>query len=523
MSLVVFGNVWTGTAAQAEAVAIDGDRIVAVGSRAEIEPQIRRATRVIQTNGLVVPGFIDCHTHFLDGGARLSSVQLRNAKTREEFTRRIADYATTVPPGTWIVGGDWDHEHWGNELPHRSWIDAVTPQNPVWVNRLDGHMALANSLALDMAGVSRATADVTGGSIVRDSDGSPTGVLKDQAMQAVLRVVPPPDAAARRRSLKAAMQYVGERGVTSIHHMCWVWDELEVFRRAHADGELTTRLYVATPLAEWERLRDFIQQYGRGDDWLRIGALKGFVDGSLGSHTAAFIEPYTDQPSDRGLLLYEPADLQRWTADADRAGLHVAIHAIGDRAVRTLLDLFERVTLENGARDRRFRMEHAQHVTPADVPRFAPLGVIPSMQPTHAIDDGRWAERLVGARVRDAFPIRALIDAGARPAFGSDWFVAPPDPLLGIYAAVTRRTTDGQHPQGWIPEQKISVDEALRAYTTDAAFASFEEEIKGSLSVGMLADVAVIDRDITAIPPEEIADAQVTHTVAGGRVIYERS
>lgn len=520
---IVNARVWTGETQRpwADAVAIAGDTIAAVGSSAEIR-KVAGSARVLDARGgLLVPGFVDAHVHFLEGGFRLASVQLRDARTPEEFVRRIAAFAATVPPGTWITGGDWDHEQWGGALPERSWIDSVTPQHPVWVNRLDGHMALANSAALQAAGVTRATADVPGGAIVRRRDGEPTGIFKDNAQALVQRVVPPPSVEQEDRALEAAMDYVLARGVTTVHNM-GSWEELAVFRRAHAEGRLRVRIYAAVPLASWERLRDTVAVRGRGDRWLRIGALKGFVDGSLGSHTAAMFESYSDAPGDRGLFVNRPEDLYAWTAAADRAGLQVMVHAIGDRAIATQLEIFERVARENGPRDRRFRIEHAQHIRPADLPRFAQLQVIASMQPYHAIDDGRWAEKVIGPeRAKTTYAFRALLDSGTVLAFGSDWFVAPPDPLLGIYAAVTRRTLDGQNPRGWIPEQKITVEEALRCYTAGGAYAGFEEQVKGTVAPGKLADLALIDRDITRIDPEEIRNAKVVLTIVGGRIAYE--
>ena len=479
--------------------------------------------RVIDGRGqMMVPGFIDAHVHFLDGGFGLASVQLRDARTPAEFIARIKAFAAAAPPGAWITAGDWDHEQWGGELPRRDWIDSVTPNNPVWVNRLDGHMRLANTLALRAAGVTRETPEVAGGTIVRDAQGEPTGVLKDNAMPLVGRVEPPPTPEMADRALDAAMTYVLERGVTSVHNM-GSWDELAVFERGRSAGRLRTRIYAAVPLASWARLRDTIAARGRGDEWLRIGGLKGFVDGSLGSHTAAFLEPFSDAPADSGLLVSTPDELRRWTTGADAAGLHVIVHAIGDRAIRLQLDIFRDVAREHGARDRRFRIEHAQHIAPADIPRFAELDVIPSMQPYHAIDDGRWAERLIGPeRARTTYAFRSLLDAGARVAFGSDWFVAPPTPLEGIYAAVTRRTLDDRNPGGWIPEQRITVEEALRAYTVTGAYASFEENDKGSLMRGKLADFVLIDRDLTRVPPETIRDAKVTLTVVGGKIMFER-
>ncbi len=522
---VVNARVWTGDPRRpwADAVAADGDRILAVGSGAEVRKLVTPGTRVVDAHGMMlVPGFIDSHVHFLTGGIGLASVQLRDARTPAEFVARIKAYAATLPPGAWITEGNWDHERWGGELPRREWIDSVTPNNPVWVNRLDGHMNLANSAALRAAGVTRATPDVAGGTIVRHPNGEPTGVLKDNATALVERAVPAPPAEQQDRALDAAMRFVAEQGVTSVHNM-GSWEELAVFERAHRAGRLATRIYAAVPLATWERLRDRVASGGRGDGWLKIGGLKGFVDGSLGSHTAAMLEPFTDVPTDTGLFVNTPENLYRWVSGADRAGLHVFVHAIGDRANRVQLDIFERVARENGARDRRFRIEHAQHLHPAEMPRFRQLGVIPSMQPYHAIDDGRWADKVIGReRAKGTYAFRSLLDAGAALAFGSDWFVAPPTPLEGIYAATTRRTLDDRNPGGWVPEQKITVEEALRAYTRGAAYAEFAETEKGVLARGMLADFVLIDRDLTRIPPESIREARVMMTVVGGRPVFER-
>jgi predicted amidohydrolase YtcJ len=526
---VVNAKVWTGDPARpwAEAIAASGEQIVTVGTTDQVRGAAGNAEVIDAGGRLIVPGFIDTHVHFIDGGFRLASVQLRDAKTREEFVSRIREFAGTVPAGTWITGGDWDHSLWGGELPARSWIDAVTPAHPVWIHRLDGHMALANSAALKAAGVTRATRDVPGGEIVRGPDRDPTGVLKDNAMALVDAVVPPPSPQMLDRALRAAMEYVNQQGVTSVHNM-GSWTDLETFARARKAGSLTTRIYAAVPLADWERLRDVVRARehggadGRGDDWLRVGGLKGFVDGSLGSHTAAFHEPFDDAPNDRGLLVNTPEDLYAWISGADRARLHVMVHAIGDRANDLLLDIYERVAKENGERDRRFRIEHAQHLSRAAIPRFARLGVIPSMQPYHAIDDGRWAEKLIGSRIGTTYPFRSLIDAKARLAFGSDWFVAPPTPLDGIYAAVTRRTLDDRHPDGWVPGQKVSVEDALRAYTAAGAYASFDEARKGVLAPGRLADFVMLDRDLFEIAPEEIRDAKVMLTIVGGKVVYRR-
>ncbi len=522
---IVNARVWTGDATRpsAEALVIDGATLALVGTNEEA--RAANAERIVDAGGrMIVPGFIDSHVHFLQGGASLASVQLRDARTREEFAARIQAFAATVPAGTWITGGDWDHSLWGGALPTREWIDAVTPDHPVWVNRLDGHMALANSAALRIAGITRATRDVAGGEIVRDRNGDPTGLLKDNAMAPVDAVVPEPSPEMQDRTLRAAMAYVNRQGVTTVHNM-GTFDDLEVFARAARSKVLTTRIYAVTPLAEWEKLRDAVaaKTYGgadgRGDEWLRVGGLKGFMDGSLGSHTAAFDEPYDDAPKDRGLLVNPPEKMYEWILGADKAGLHVMVHAIGDRAIGMLLDIYERVEQEDGARNRRFRVEHTQHLRAADIPRFAPLGVIASMQPYHAIDDGRWAERLIGTRIATTYAFRSLLDAKAKLAFGSDWSVAPATPLEGIYAAVTRRTLDDRNPGGWVPEQKITVEEALRAYTADAAYASFDESRKGTLAAGKLADLVLIDRDLFSIPPEDIRNAKVVATIVGGKVV----
>ena len=523
---IVNARVWTANPRQpwATGIAVSGDRILSVGSSAEIAKlaHANKSARLIDAGGgMVVPGFIDSHVHFVDGGFRLASVQLRDAKTPEEFVRRIKSYAGTLPPGTWITGGDWDHQSWGGELPTRAWIDSITPQNPVWIARLDGHMSLANSLTLRAAGVTRDTKDVEGGTIVRDSNGEPTGILKDNAQSYVYKVEPAATAELNDRALAAAMNYVAAQGVTSVVNM-GTFNDLATFERAHAAKKMITRIYAVTPIAQWERLRDTVAKKGRGDEWLRIGGLKGFVDGSLGSHTAAMFAPFLDSPKDSGFLVETEADLYTWASNGDKSGLQMIVHAIGDRAINTQLNIFERVAKENGPRDRRFRIEHAQHIAPADIPRFGKLGVIASMQPYHAIDDGRWAEKVIGPeRAKTTYAFRSLLDSKAKVVFGSDWFVAPPTPLEGIYAAVTRRTLDDRNPDGWIPQQKITVEEALRAYTIDAAYGTFDETIKGSLERGKLADMVIIDRDLTKISAASIRDAKIMETIVGGRVVYE--
>jgi len=521
---IVNARIWTGDRKHpwADALAVSGDRLVAVGTSAAVQKLVTKATRVIDAHGaFVTPGFIDSHVHFMSGGFGLTSVQLRDAGTKEEFVKRIAAFAAKQPPGTWILGGDWDHTLWGGELPRHDWVDSVTPRNPLFISRLDGHMALANSLALRAANVTSATAEVTGGTIVRDGSGNPTGVLKDNAQSLVNAVIPdaPPDA--KDQALDAAMSFVAAQGVTSVVNMGYSWDDLATFERARTAGKLRTRIYAVVPLKTWTTLRDSVVARGRGDNWLQIGGLKAFVDGSLGSHTAAMLAPFTDAPNDTGLLVTPPESLYAWTKAADKAGLQVMVHAIGDRAIRMQLDIFKRVAEENGPRDRRFRIEHAQHIAKQDVSRFASQGIIASVQPYHAIDDGRWAERVIGhERAATTYAFNSLIGSGALVAFGSDWSVAPPTPLEGIYAAVTRRTLDGANPNGWFPEQKITVEQALRAYTASAAYAEFTEADKGTLERGKLADFVIIDHDLTKVPPEEIRNARVIETVVGGKIVF---
>ena len=523
-------KIWTGDAGRpwAEAVAVRGEKIQAVGTTAEVRRLSGPGTELVDLGGaLVLPGFIDSHTHFLTGGFALKSIQLHDAKSREEFVARIAAKARELGPGRWILDGNWDEEQFNPpELPRRDWIDAVTPDNPVCVSRIDLHTVLANTAALTLAGITRHTPAPAGGEIVKDpATGEPTGLLKDTASDLVLAKVPEPTFADKLEAAGASLRHAAEHGVTSVNDMADA-SSFEVFQELARQGRLTTRVHVYVPVTEVETLARLRMKSPFGGAYLQLAGLKGFVDGSLGSATAYFFEPYADAPDKSGLLhgqMFPEGVMERRILAADRAGLQVAIHAIGDRANSLILDIFEKAAAANGPRDRRWRVEHAQHLRPADIARFGRLGVVASVQPYHLIDDGRWAERKIGPeRARTTYAFESLRRAGARLAFGSDWTVAPLDPVLGIYAATTRRTLDGEHPGGWVPEEKISVEEAVRAYTVNGAWVEFAESSKGMIGPDKLADLVVLDRDIFAVPPEAIAGAKVAMTVFDGKILFRK-
>lgn len=527
-TILLNGHIWTGTedSPEVEALAVVQNRILKTGSNKEIKKLAGPGTRVLDLQGrLVLPGFIDAHTHFLNGGLALRSVQLRECRSREEFVSRIAAKARELPAGSWILNGDWDHQQFSPPvLPTRDWIDAVTPDHPVCVNRFDGHMVLVNSLALKLAGINKNTVSPPGGEIVRDpKTGEPTGILKDAAADLVYAVIPPPSLEEKKDAVRIALKEAAANGVTSVHDMSEA-ASFEVYQELLAAGELTARLYVYLQIPEIESFLRLRIKSGFGHPFLRLAGLKGFVDGSLGSATALFFEPYSDNPQAYGLLashMFPEGIMEQRLRQADRAGLQVAIHAIGDRANAILLDLMEKIWAENGPRDRRWRIEHCQHLRKTDIERYGKLGLVASVQPYHAIDDGCWAEKKIGPeRARTTYAFKSLQEAGAVLAFGSDWTVAPLNPLAGIYAAVTRRTLDGRNPEGWIPEEKVTLEEAIRSYTVRAAYAEFSEKEKGSLETGKLADLVVIDRDLFRLRPEEIIQARVVLTMVDGWVVY---
>jgi predicted amidohydrolase YtcJ len=507
----------------ASSIAVLGDKIIAVGSDADTKPLIGPRTKVIDAKGkLIVPGFNDAHVHFMETGSQLSSVDLRDAKTPQEFVERIKAFAAKLPKGRWILGGKWDHENWTpNELPTAAMIDAATPDNPVFIDRLDGHMALANSLAMKLAGVNKDTKDVDGGLIVRDANGAPAGVFKDAAMSYIGRVIPEFSLEEKLEYAQAASDHAASLGITSVQDMS-AGTEVGVYQELLRRGTLKTRIYGCSPLSDYKRWQNTGVRHAFGDAMLRVGCLKGYSDGSLGSTTAWFFEPYADAPTSVGLPSDEMPKLAENIAAADKAGLQIMIHAIGDRGNATVLDAFGKAEQSNGARDRRFRVEHAQHLRQKDIKRFGTQKVVASMQPLHIIDDGRWAwKRLDEKRLKGTYAFRTLLDSGAVLAFGSDSPVASINPVWGVYAAVTRRTLDDKNPNGWLPEQKISVEEAVRAFTWGSAYAEFQENVKGTIEVGKLADFVILSDDIFTIDPTKIGGVKVISTIVNGKIVYE--
>jgi len=511
---------------KAEAVAVIGERIVAVGSHADVDLWRGPKTKVIDAGGkLLLPGFNDAHVHFIQGGAQLEQVQLTDAATPEEFAKRIAAQVKKTSKNEWILGGRWDETKWPKqELPTKALVDPVTGDTPIFVERYDGHEALANSAAMKLAGIDARTQEVPGGVIMRDANGNPTGIFKDAAMPLIFKAIPQMTNEQRLRAARDAMKHAASVGVTSVQHMNPEFADVAAYSELAEKGELTTRIYAAPMETEWRDQAKVGIRRAWGSSYLRLGAVKGYADGSLGSRTAYMFEPFTDDPGNRGLLsdeMHPPSAMRDRLMQADAAGLQLRVHAIGDRAISMMLDIFADIEKEHGYHDQRFAIEHAQHMAEKDFERFAKLHVIASMQPYHAIDDGRWAEgRLGHERTRYSYAWRSFLDHGVALAFGTDWPVAPLDPMLGVYAAVTRATLDGKNPGGWFPEEKITLPEAIEAYTTGAAFAEFQESEKGSITPGKLADMVILSDNIFDLKPEAIRNAKVKTTIVGGKVVY---
>ncbi|MGO4921321.1 amidohydrolase [Maribacter spongiicola] len=517
--IITNANIWTGNtnSPKAEAMAVKADTILAIGSLDDIHKFKGSDTEIKDVGGkFITPGFIDTHVHLLMGGNSLLSVQLRDVSTKQEFIDRISGFTKKIKPGQWIVEGNWDHTLWGGELPNKDWIDEFTGDNPVAIYRMDGHMILANSAALKIAGIDKNSADVENGEIVKNADGTPTGILKSEAMYLVLNKIPKLTDSETEEALNAAQDYLVSQGVTTVHDV----DSLggyKILDKMNSNKQLKVRVYAADPLKYWKA----VSKDTKDIKWLKNGLMKGFVDGSLGSHTAAFDEPYSDKQDDNGLFIVDVDSLNSWISSADKKQLQITVHAIGDRANSTILNIYDSVVQNNGKHDRRLRIEHAQHLNIEDINRFSKLDVITSMQPYHAIDDGRWAEELIGPeRIKTTYAFKSLLDANTKMVFGSDWPVAPASPLYGMYAAVTRRTLDGNNSDGWVPEQKINVEQALIAYTKDAAYSSFDEDIKGTLEPGKLADFVILSENVLQVEPTTLKDVKVLETYVGGKKIY---
>jgi len=522
------GKIWTGTDQPkwAQAIAIKGEKILAVGNNSEIMAMTGRATRVIDVEGkLVVPGFNDAHVHFRDGGFSLLEIKLRDAKNEDEYAQRIKKEVESLPEGTWITGGNWDHEAWpSKKYPTKELIDPFTPVHPVLVNRLDGHVALANSLALKLAGITKTTPDPQGGQILKDPiTGEPTGILRDAAMELVYQVIPPKSYEQQRRVILAALKHAAALGVTSIQDNSSRMD-LQIYQELLQQDKLTLRINAWRPIECCNEFKKLGISARFGAPMLRIGCLKLYADGSMGAGSALFFESYADDPGTSGLAMYPEDELQRLILEADAQGLQLATHAIGDKANRMVLDAYQKALQINGRRDSRHRIEHAQVVKPEDLPRFAELGVIASIQPSHCIDDMRWAEKRIGkARCHDSYRFRSIYDAGAKIAFGTDWPVEPLNPMLGIYAAVTREFPEGGPAGGWHPEEKLTLEQALTLYTQGPAYAEFAEDVKGTLEPGKLADLVALSKNLFEIAPREILETKAVLTIVGGKIVFERA
>jgi predicted amidohydrolase YtcJ len=544
--LFVHGNVYTGVAVvssframkRAEAIAVRGDRIEAVGENADILKLRGPQTQVIELGGrFVMPGFNDAHLHLADAGFERLTVNLVGVKSLEEFRERIRAKLGSTAPGDWILGAGWDENLWPvKALPTRWDIDEVTTDHPVFLTRVDGHIAVANTRALQLASITIASRDPRGGKIDRDESGQPTGILRDRAREAVVAVLPQPSLDKRRQALEAALAKVAESGITSVQDNSdpesseLSWEDFKILEEIEKDGKLTARVTEWLPFDDsLEQLESKRNAHPASDNLLHTGMLKGFLDGSLGSRTAALLEPYADDPENSGLPRYEPAKLDDMTRERLLAGFQIGFHAIGDKGVQMALEAFagaEKAAKErkakaaDGGGDYRLRIEHAQVTTPLQIAKFKDLKVIASMQPCHLLTDMSWAEARLGpTRAGHSYAWAEFLKRGVTLAFGTDYPHEPATPFRGLYAAVTRQSLEGK--QEYFPEQKISMDQAIAAYTSGAAFAEFAEKDKGQLVAGMLADFVVLDRDVTAVAPSKVLGTQVLRTVVGGKTVYE--
>jgi predicted amidohydrolase YtcJ len=539
--IFIHANIYTGVASNAqfgsidreEAIAIRGDRIQAVGKNVEIEKLKGPQTEVIDLGGhFVMPGFNDAHLHLADAGMQKLSVDLTGVKTLDELRERLLAKVETAKPGEWILGGGWDETLWPVVALLSRWdLDEVSGGHPVLLDRVDGHLAVVNTRALQLAGITRASRDPEGGKIDHDANGEPTGILRDTAQQAVRAVLPKATPEKMRQGIEVALADLAEHGVTSAQDYSPDWANFQIYEELEKEGKLTARISEWLPFDESiEELKKKRDSHPQSDLMLHTGMLKGFMDGSLGGHTAALLEPYADDPANSGLPRYDAARLNEMAKERVLAGFQVGFHAIGDKGVQMALDAFaeaekaareQKVKAANGGGDYRLRIEHAQVTSGAQMKEFKQLQVIASMQPSHLLSDMRWAQdRLGPKRAAYSYAWNLVEESGVMLSFGTDYPVEPVTPFRGLYAAVTRKSEDGR--RQYFPEQRVSMDQAIAAYTTGSAYAEFEEKEKGKLAPGMLADFVVLDRDITAVAPEKLLTPKVLRTVVGGKTVYEQ-
>jgi len=538
--IFMHANVYTGVPANSqfssilreEAIAVKGDRILGVGKTVDIEKMKGPDTQIVDLGGhFVMPGFNDAHLHLDDAGTVKLSVDLTGVKSLDEFRERLRKKIDASRAGEWITGGGWDETLWPVKATPTRWdLDEVSNGHPVFLVRIDGHIAVANTRALQLGSITLASRDPQGGHIDRNEAGEPTGILRETAQAAVQQVIPKPNHDQRRQGLELALSDLAEHGVTSAQDYSLAWENFQIYEELEKEGKLTARISEWLPFDETvEELTKKRESHPQSDLMLHTGMLKGFMDGSLGSHTAAMLEPYSDDPKNSGLPRYDPAKLNDMTKERVLAGFQIGFHAIGDKGVQMALDAFSeaekaaregKVKAANGGDDYRLRVEHAQVTTPAQIAQFKQLKVIASMQPSHLLTDMRWAQdRLGPKRAATSYAWLAFLNKGVTLAFGTDYPVEPVTPFRGLYAAVTRKSENGK--QEYFPEQRLTMDQAIAAYTTGAAFAEFEEKEKGKLVPGMLADFVVLDRDITSTSPEKLLATKVLRTVVGGKTVYE--
>ena len=538
--IFIHGNVYTGVPANSafssidreEAIAVRADRIEAVGKSADIEKLKGPQTQVVDLGGhFVMPGFNDAHLHLADGGLNKLRVDLTGVKSLDELRARVQQKVGESKAGEWILGAGWDETLWPVKATPTHWdLDEVSNGHPVFLVRIDGHIAVANTRAMQLASINLASRDPQGGHIDRNEAGEPTGILRETAQGAVENVIPAPTHEQRRQGIELGLADLAAHGVTSAQDFSPPWENFQIYEELEKDGKLTARisewLPFDEPVDQLSRERD---SHPQSDLLLHTGMLKGFMDGSLGSHTAALLEPYADDPKNSGLPRYEADKLNDMTRERVLAGFQIGFHAIGDKGVQMALDAFAgaekaakeaHVKAPNGSDDFRLRVEHAQVTTPAQVAQFKQLKVVASMQPSHVLTDMRWAQdRLGPKRAATSYAWLAFLNKGVVLAFGTDFSVEPISPFRGLYAAVTRKSEDGK--QEYFPAQRLTMDQAIAAYTTGSAYAEFEEKEKGKLVPGMLADFVVLDRDVTSAAAEKIVGTKVLRTVVGGKTVYE--